>query len=162
MHVALHSVPDHPDAVGTLDGEPLLVVGRELRVGGRVVPQEEAGEALAAAVEEAASALWGGDYLGPLSRVLGLNRRTVVADRVARNGLPGWALSILAYGAGHPRPRALGHLMLAASELLDDAGEAPAAARRAELATLARQGLEDALALVARARDMKRMPGRTE
>ena len=158
MRVALHPVPDHPDAVGTLDGQPLLVVGRELQVGGRPVPLDEAGEALAAAVEAAATALWGGDYLGSLARVLDLNRRSVVGDRIARNGLPAWALAILGYGAGHPRPRGLGYLLLAAAELLDDAGATPAAARGADCSGLARQGLDDALALVARARDMKRLP----
>ena len=161
MLVALHPVPNHPDAVGLLDGQPLVVAGRDLRVGERVVPLEEAGEALATAVEAAGSALFGGDYLNPLARTLGLNRRSVVGDRVARNGLPAWALHILGYAAGHPRPRALGYLLLAAAEVLDDGGEAPAAARRAELAVLARQGMEDALALVARARDLKRLPDRT-
>lgn len=156
MPIALHPVPSHPDAVGTLDGEVLLAVGRELHVGGRVILQDEIGEALAEAVEVAAAALFGGDYLGSLSRVLGLNRRSVVSDRVARNGLPGWALHILGYAAGHPAPRALGYLMLAAAEILD--AEASATARRAELGALAHQGLEDALALVERARVMKVLP----
>jgi len=158
MRVALHPVPDHPDAVGLLGGAPLVVVGRELRVGGRVVSLEDAGEALAAAVEAAATSLWGGDYLGSLARVLDMNRRSVVSDRIARNGLPAWALAILGYGAGHPRPRALGYLLLAAAELLDDAVETAVASRGAACAGLARQGLEDALVLVARARDMKRLP----
>ncbi|SFE90318.1 hypothetical protein [Methylobacterium sp. yr596] len=161
MRVALHPISDHPDAVGTLDGAPLVVVGRELSVGGRAVPLEEAGEALATAVEAAATSLWGGDYLNSLARVLGLNRRSVVSDRIARNGLPGWALAILGCAAGHPRPRALGYLLLAAAELLDDAGETPAASRGADCAGLALQDLESALALVARARDMKSPPGRT-
>ncbi|MFH6786652.1 hypothetical protein [Methylobacterium sp. MA0201] len=161
MRVALHPVPEHPDAVGTLDGQPLVVVGRELRVGGRPVPLDVAGEALAAAVEKAATALWGGDYLGSLARVLGLNRRSVVSDRIARNGLPGWALAILGCAAGHPRPRALGYLLLAAAELIDDAGETPTASRGADCAGLALQDLESALALVARARAMKRLPSRT-
>lgn len=160
MRIVLQPVPDAPNAVGTLDGQPLVVVGRELRVGGRVVPQEEAGEALAAAVEAAAVALFGGDYLGSLSRVLGLNRRSVVGDRIARNGLPAWALSILAYAAGHPTPRALGYLLLAAAEVLD-AEAATDTRAHAELAAVARQGLEDALALVERARTMKRLPDRS-
>lgn len=157
MRVVLRPVPDHPDAVGLVDGQPLTVEGRDAFAGGRPIAQEEIGEALAAAVEEAASALWGSDYLGSLSRVLGLNRRSVVGDRIARNGLPGWALSIIGYGAGHPVPRALGYLLLAAAEVLDTTDEQP----RAKLAVLARQGLEDALALVARARDMKRLPSGT-
>ncbi|OAS23958.1 hypothetical protein [Methylobacterium platani] len=161
MRVAFHPVPEHPDAVGTLDGAPLVVVGRELRVGGQTVPLEEAGEALATAVEGAATALWGGDYLGSLARVLDMNRRSVVSDRIARNGLPAWALAILGHGTGHPRPRALGYLLLAAAELIDDAGETPAAFRGADCAGLARQDLENALALVARARDQKILPGRT-
>lgn len=164
MRIELRPVPESPDAVGTLDGEVLTFVGRDAFVGGQPFPQGEIGEALAEAVEEAATALWGSDYLGSLSRVLGFNRRTVVGDRVARNGLPGWALQILGYGAGHPAPRALGHLLLAAAELLDqgplNAGTeaAPVAQARAGLAVVARQGLEDALVLVARARDMKRLP----
>lgn len=160
MRIVLQPIPDAPDAVGTLDGQPLVVVGRELRVGGRVVPLDEAGEALAAAVEAAATGLFGGDYLGSLSRTLGLNRRSVVGDRIARNGLPAWALHILGYGAGHPAPRALGYLLMAAAEVLD-AEAATGAKARAELGAVARQGLEDALALVERARIMKRIPDST-
>jgi hypothetical protein len=159
MRVSLHPVPDTPDAVGTLDGEVLVAIGRGLHVGGRPLHQEDVGDALAAAVEVAGTALFGSDYLASLARVLGLNRRSVVGDRVARNGLPGWALHILGYAAGHPAPRALGYLLLAASELLDaEAGDAPAATRRAELGTLGHQSLEDALALVERARTMKLLP----
>lgn len=157
MRVVLAPIPDHPDAVGTIDGETLIYAGRDAYAGGRPVAQDEIGGALASAVEEAATALWGSDYLGSLSRVSGLNRRSVVGDRIARNGLPGWLLSILGYGAGHPTPRALGYLMLAAAEVLDATDEHP----RAELGALARQGLDDALALVARARDMKRAPSGT-
>lgn len=157
MRVVLRPVQDHPDAVGLVDGQPLTVEGRDAYAGGRPIAQEEIGEALAAAVEEAASALWGSDYLGSLSRVLGLNRRSVVGDRIARNGLPAWALAIIGYGAGAPVPRALGYLLLAAAEVLDATDEPP----RAELAVLARQGLDDALALVERARNMKRLPAGT-
>lgn len=157
MRVVLRPVPEHPAAVGLVDGQPLTVEGRDAYAGGRPLTQEEIGDALAQAVEEAASALWGSDYLGSLSRVSGLNRRSVVGDRIARNGLPDWLLSILAYASGHPTPRALGYLMLAASEVLDATDEHP----RADLAALSRQGLEDALALVARARDMKRLPAGT-
>lgn len=154
MRVVLRPDPEHPSAVGLVDGQPLTVEGRDAYAGGRLVPQEEIGEALAAAVEEAASALWGSDYLGSLSRVLGLNRRSVVGDRIARNGLPGWALAIIGYGAGHPVPRALGYLLLSAAEVLDATDQHP----RGERDALARQGLEDALALVERARNMKRLP----
>ncbi|WP_375462960.1 hypothetical protein [uncultured Methylobacterium sp.] len=159
MRVALHPVPDVPNAVGTVDGDILIAVGRGLHAGGRSFLPEDIGDALAEAVEVAGSALFGSDYLAPLARVLGLNRRSVVADRVARNGLPDWALHVLGYAAGHPTPRALGYLLMAAAELLDaEARDAPAATRRAELGTLARQGLEDALALVERARTMKLLP----
>ena len=155
MRVELCPVPGNRDAVGTLDGEILTFEGRDAYASGHPNAQEEIGEALAAAVEEAATALWGSDYLGSLSRVLGFNRRTVVGDRIARNGLPGWALQILGYAAGHPAPRALGYLLLAAAEILDRDQA------RADLAVVARQGLEDALALVARARNMKRLPAGT-
>ncbi|MCG5249523.1 hypothetical protein [Methylorubrum extorquens] len=157
MRIELRPVPESPDAVGTLDGEVLTFVGRDAFVGGQPFPQGEIGEALAEAVEEAATALWGSDYLGSLSRVSGLNRRSVVGDRIARNGLPDWLLRILAYGAGHPAPRALGYLMLAAAEVLDATDEHP----HADTGALAHQGLEDALALVARARTMKRLPAGT-
>ncbi len=119
---------------------------------------EEIGEALAAAVEEAASALWGSDYLGSLSlrprpqqaeRRRGPHRQ----ERIARLGARHHRLT----APGPPVPRALGYLLHAAAEILDATDEHPCA----EMAVLARQGLEDAIALVERARNMKRLPAGT-
>ncbi|MEE7490658.1 hypothetical protein MOTC310_09295 [Methylobacterium oryzae] len=132
---------------------------------GRPVEHAAIAEALSDAVEAAAGAVFGGDYVNPLSRATGLNRRTVTRDRVLRNGLPGWALAFLARAAAYEHPRAMGYMLQAAAEMSERGslaqGDALPGVRprdREDLAILARLGLEEALELVAVARDAKRSP----
>ncbi len=165
MRVVLAPVPDHPDAVGTVDGLPLTFEGRVPHVGGRPVELADIGEALADAVEAAAGAVFGGDYVNSLARASGLNRRTVTRDRVMRNGLPAWALRFLGRAAAYEHPRAMGYLLQAAAEMtergvLAQGGALPGVRPRDrdDLAFIARLGLEEALALVAVAREARRLP----
>jgi hypothetical protein len=156
MRVVLRPVPEHPEAVGTVDGAPLTYEGRVLHVGGRPIEHATIAEALSDAVEVAAGAVFGGDYL---------NRRTVTRDRVLRNGLPPWALAFLGRAAAYEHPRAMGYMLQAAAEMSERGGLAQGDALpgvrprdRVDLAVVARLGLEEALELVAVARDAKRLP----
>ena len=165
MRVVLAPVPNHPNAVGTVDGEPLTYQGRDPHVAGRSVEHADIAEALADAVEAAAGAVFGGDYVNPLARASGLNRRTVTRDRVLRNGLPPWVLGFLGRAAAYEHPRAMGHLLQAAAEMSErgvlaqgDALPGVHPRDREHLAVVARLGMEEAVALVAVARDAKRMP----
>ncbi|WCS27976.1 hypothetical protein LOK46_14465 [Methylobacterium sp. NMS14P] len=135
---------------------------------GRPVTHEEIAEDLAAAVDAAATALWGGDYVNSLARVTSLNRRTVTPDRVAKNGLPLWVLRLLGSAAAAGTPRAMGYLLLAAVELVDRGpytqGEnlmrTPPADRH-DLGVVSRAGMDAALALVLGARDARERPTTT-
>lgn len=165
MRIVLRPVPSHPDAVGTVDGQPLTYQDRIPHVGGRPVEHAVIAEALSDAVEAAASAVFGGDYVNSVARATGLNRRTVTRDRVLRNGLPPWALSFLARAAAYEHPRAMGHLLQAAAEMSErgviaqgDAVPGVHPRDREHLAVVARLGLEEALELVAVAWDAKRLP----
>jgi hypothetical protein len=165
MRVVLRPVPEHPDAVGLVDGQPLTYEGSTPHVAGRPVGHAVIAEALSDAVEAAAGAVFGGDYVNAMSRSTGLNRRTVTRDRVLRNGLPPWALAFLARAAAYEHPRAMGHLLQAAAEMSErgvlakgDAFPGVHPRDREHLAVVARLGLEEALELVAVARDAKRLP----
>ncbi|MFC6388721.1 hypothetical protein [Methylorubrum zatmanii] len=165
MRVVLTPVPDHPDAVGEANGQPLTFEGRVPHVGGRPVEHADIADDLADAVEAAATALWGSDYTNSLSRVSDLNRRTVTRDRYARNGLPTWLLRLLGRAAAAPAPRAMGYLLLAATELVDRGpySQGGAVTRthprdRDALGVLARAGFDEAVALVHGARDARERP----
>ncbi|CAA2155314.1 hypothetical protein MBRA_00967 [Methylobacterium brachiatum] len=165
MRIELRPVPSQPSAVGLVDGAPLTYEGRVPHVAGRPVEHTTIAEALSDAVEAAASTVFGGDYVNPMARATGLNRRTVTRDRVLRNGLPPWALSFLARAATYEHPRAMGHLLQAAAEMSEggvlaqgDTLPGVHPRDREHLAVVARLGLEEALELVAVARDAKRLP----
>lgn len=165
MPILLRPVPDVPDAVGVVDGAPLTYQGRTPHVGGRPVAHEEIAEDLAAAVDAAATALWGGDYVNALARTTSLNRRTVTPDRIAKNGLPAWVLRLLGSAAAAGTPRAMGYLVLAAVELVDRGpySQGDALARtppedRHDLGVVSRAGMDVALSLVLGARDARERP----
>lgn len=165
MRVVLRPVPEYPAAVGLVDGAPLTYRDRVPHVGGHPVEHAVIAEALSDAVEAAADAVFGGDYVNSLARATGLNRRTVTRDRVLRNGLPPWALSFLGRAAAYQHPRAMGHLLQAAAEMSErgvlakgDTFPGVHPRDREHFAMVARLGLEEALELVAVARDAKRLP----
>ncbi|KQU21809.1 hypothetical protein ASG63_22835 [Methylobacterium sp. Leaf94] len=165
MRVVLCPVPNHPDAVGLVDGLPLTYEGRVPHVGGRPVEHADIAEDLAAAVEAAATVLWGGDHTNSLARVSDLNRRTVTRDRYERNGLPTWLLRLLGRAAATTTPRATGHMLLAACELVDRGPYSKGSvvmrtspADRDDLGVVARRDVDEALALILGARDARERP----
>jgi hypothetical protein len=165
MRVVLAPIPEHPDAVGTVDGEPLTYEGRVPYVGGRPVEHADLAEDLAAAIEGCATALWGSDFTNSLARVSDLNRRTVTPDRFARNGLPTWLLRLLGRAAATTSPRATGHMLLAACELVDRGPYSKgqflmrtSPADRDDLGVIARRDVDEALALILGARDARERP----
>jgi hypothetical protein len=109
------------EAVGLADGEVLAYVGRTPHIGGCPCRQADIAPALAIAVSEAASQVWGGEWTLDLSRVTGLNRRTVTKDRIEKYGLPSWVLALVGRAAAHPHPRALGYFLLGAADIHDSA-----------------------------------------
>ena len=138
MRIVLCHLPDIPDipgghAVGTLDGMHLALVGREAYVEGASFPRDDRfQEALYAAVEAAAGAVFGSEWSGPLAIVTGLNRRACQKDRVRRDGLPARILKALAWASSQDRPRAFGHFLLGTRHIAEGMrerieGEAPPA-----------------------------------
>lgn len=117
MRIELKPMPAPAEgvAVGTLDGRPLVYVGRTAHVDGQPLPHGDIAEALADAVDRAASEVLGGEWSKPLALVTGLNPRTVNRDRIRQWGLPVWVLTMLGQAAAHELPRALGHAMQAAA-----------------------------------------------
>ncbi|MBK3398514.1 MULTISPECIES: hypothetical protein [Methylobacterium] len=105
--------------VGTADGQPLSYVGRVPHIGTEPVEHAEIARALADAVDEAASAVFGGEWSTDLARVTALNRRTVTHDRIMKYGLPPWALVLVGRAAADPCPRARGFYLLGNAELID-------------------------------------------
>lgn len=117
MRIELKPMPPQVKgvAVGTLDGRPLVYVGRAAHVDGQPLPHSEIAEALAEAIDRVASELLGGEWSKPLALVTGLNPRTVNRDRIRQWGLPVWVLTMLGQAAEHELPRALGHALQAAA-----------------------------------------------
>lgn len=114
MKIVLQPMPQPPKGVciGTLDGEPLTVLGRVYLAGGRELSHDEVGSALVDAVDEAATKVLGHEWVTSLARLMQLNKRSTSRDRVAKFGLPDYVLAHLAQMAAHPQPRALGHALL--------------------------------------------------
>jgi hypothetical protein len=119
--IELRPMPQPPKGlcIGTLDGEPLVLVGREYHVGDRVLSQEDVAGPLVDAVDDAATRVLGHEWISSLARVMLINRRTTSRDRIARHGLPDYVYAFLAQAAAHPHPRALGHALLCVAELQD-------------------------------------------
>lgn len=117
MRIELKPMPAPAEgvAVGTLDGRPLVYVGRTAHVDGQSLPHGDIADALADAVDRAASEVLGGEWSKPLALVTGLNPRTCNRDRIGQWGLPTWVLVMLGQAAAHEMPRALGHAMQAAA-----------------------------------------------
>lgn len=107
--------------VGLVDGQPLSYVDRTPYVGREATTHAEIAEPLADAMDAAAQRVFGGEWNGDLSRITGINRRTVTHDRIMRYGLPAWVLALVARAAAHPHPRALGFHLLGLAALRDTA-----------------------------------------
>jgi hypothetical protein len=107
--------------VGLIDGKPLSYVDRTPYIGTEPTTHAAIAEPLADAVDEAAQRVFGGEWNGDLSRVTGINRRTVTHDRIMRYGLPPWVLALVGRASAHPHPRALGFHLLGLAALRDTA-----------------------------------------
>jgi hypothetical protein len=119
MRIVFQPMPPDPagDVVGTLDGAPLVYVGRVPTVADVRYTHEEIGEAYLDALEVLAAKVLGGDWSRPLATVTGLNQRTTARDRIAKSGLPTWVIFMLIEAASHEHPRALGDLLCAVARL---------------------------------------------
>ncbi|MEE7440903.1 hypothetical protein [Methylobacterium oryzae] len=117
--LVLRPMPQPPRGacIGTLDGEPVTLVGRDYHVGERVISQAEIGEDLVEAVDDAATRVLGHEWVTSLARLMQINRRTTSKDRISKSGLPEYALLFLGEAAAHAHPRALGHALLCVVEL---------------------------------------------
>ena len=105
--------------VGTADGQPLSYVGRVPHIGMQPLEHAVIARALADAVDEAASAVFGGEWSTDLARFTGLNPRTVTHDRIMKFGLPPWALVVIGRAATDLCPRSYGYRLLSNAELVD-------------------------------------------
>lgn len=122
MRIDLKPVSQPTDggiAVGTVDGAPLVYYARVPTVGGRELAHADIADALKEAVDEAAEALWGSEWSGPLSVATGLNRRSCSKDRVWKFGLPPWALRFLGAAYRQPNPRAVGDFLCGLARAYD-------------------------------------------
>lgn len=117
--IVLRPMPQPPKGVciGTYEGEPITLVGRDFYVGEQVIPQSEIGEDLVEAVDDAATRVLGHEWVTSLARLMQINRRSTSKDRIAKSGLPEYTLLFLGEAAAHAHPRALGHALLCVVEL---------------------------------------------
>lgn len=124
MKIVLKPMHEMPEGicVGTLDGFPLIYVGRTAHVDGRALPHGEIAEALVEAVDLAATQILGGEWSKPLALVTGLNARTCNRDRIRQWGLPPWVLVLLGRAAAHQHARALGHILQGVAMIYGDVG----------------------------------------
>ncbi len=109
--------PTRGVCIGTYEGQPLIYYGRNYVAGDRGLTQAEIGEELVEAVDDAASRVLGHEWVTSLARLMQLNRRTTSKDRIAKFGLPEYALLFLGEAAAHDHPRALGHALLCVVEI---------------------------------------------
>jgi hypothetical protein len=121
-HITLQPMLDAPDlpggvAVGIIDGQPLVYVGRQPHRGTVPLDPAEVNPAMVGAAEIAARSVFGPEWIQDLARVTGLNPRTVGRDRIGRWGLPLPAMLLLSRAAGYKFPRAIGYAMLAVVEV---------------------------------------------
>ncbi|MCJ2040849.1 hypothetical protein MKK55_18120 [Methylobacterium sp. J-059] len=120
MHLVLQPMPQPADGgicVGLLDDAPCTFHGRVATVGGGEIEAKAIAAEILVAVENAARALFGPEWVQSLALVSGLNVRTCQRDRIGRYGLPAPVLRALGEGAAFPWARALGDVMLATARL---------------------------------------------
>ncbi len=117
--LVLTPMPQAPKGttIGTYDGDPITLIGREYHAGGRVLTQAEVAQDLVEAVDDAATRVLGHEWINGLARLMQLNRRSTSRDRIAKHGLPDYVLAFLGQAAAHAHPRALGHALMCVVEL---------------------------------------------
>jgi hypothetical protein len=140
-------------AVGMLDGQPLVYDGRTPLIAGQPFEHREIASALVTAVDEAATAVFGAEWVKDLALVTGLNVRTCQRDRILRYGFPATGLRMLGQAAAFDEPRALGHLLLAVANMYEARAVAGAfktvlAATKGEVSVKSQVLLGEALEMV--------------
>lgn len=113
-----------PVRVGTIDEQELhFMRGHTYWDGLREIEFAEIADDMLAAVDEALTPVFGGDWNRPLSVLAGLNARTVQRDRIVSRGLNGEAIILIGRVAVTARqfsdPRAFGDIVLGAARLFD-------------------------------------------
>ncbi|KQT46418.1 hypothetical protein ASG52_11800 [Methylobacterium sp. Leaf456] len=83
----------------------------------------EVNAALAHAVDAAASRLWPGGWTVPFAQVFNVNRRSLLPDRLARQGLPPGVLRALGDMSSEPDPEGLGWMLMSLARYADAWGE---------------------------------------
>lgn len=134
-------------AVGIIDGKPLSYVDRTPHIGKEPTTHAAIAEALADAVDEAAQRVFGGEWNGDLSRITGINRRTVTHDRIMKYGLPPWVIALVGRASAHPHPRALGFILLSLASLRDSA-DRETAREEASMRRISLAALDEAISIV--------------
>ncbi|GAB6842989.1 hypothetical protein HNR00_003090 [Methylorubrum rhodinum] len=133
--------------VGTADGQPLSYVDRTPYIGTEATTHAAIAEPLADAMDYYATKVFGGEWNGDLSRVTGINRRTVTHDRILRYGLAPWVLALVGRAAAHRHPRSLGFILLSLVGLRTSA-DREEARERESMQRLATQILDDAVDMI--------------
>lgn len=121
IHLRPMEQPSEGVCIGTLDGRPLFMQDRHLHCDGQWYQHAEVADAYVEAVDRAASAVFGSDWVTPLARLMQINRRSTAKDRIAKFGLPEYILLFLANASSYPVPRALGYALLCVEAVQDAA-----------------------------------------
>lgn len=117
-HMALAYDPERrPHLIG--EGEP------------QPLDRDEVNAALAPAIDRAATRLWPGGWTYAFETIFGVKRRSLAAERLARQGLPPNVLRTLAETASAPDAEVLGGLILAIARYADASPGLDAAERLA-------------------------------
>lgn len=85
----------------------------------RLLDRDAVNAALAPAIDRAATRLWPGGWTYAFEGVFGIKRRSLAAERLARQGLPPSVLRVLAEAASAPDVEVMGALILAMARYAD-------------------------------------------
>lgn len=85
----------------------------------RPLDRDAVNTALAPAIDRAGTRLWPGGWTYAFEEVFGIKRRSLAAERLARQGLPPSVLQVLAEAASAPDAEVMGGLILAMARYAD-------------------------------------------
>ena len=129
-YLHMQDAPPGMRVVGRVDGVPLAYDAarqpHQITPAGPVALDPAAvNSALVPALTAAASTIWPRDWADGMSASLGVNRRGLQKDRVAKNGLHPDILEALALLADAPESRELGAMILAIGTYASKHGDGP-------------------------------------